>query len=173
MTIPIPGYEGLYSVGDGYVISHKRIYVSGNGAIKELPERILPPVKSQYGYAVINLNKDGKQKQFFIHRLVAAAYIPNPENLPCVLHKDDNRMNPKIDNLFWGSKRDNSEDSHRKGRHIKPKRPVVQYGKEGNLIAKYESTREAARQTGVIQSNLWKCCQGKLKSAGGYKWSYL
>lgn len=94
----IPEYEGLYQV-------------SNLGRIKSLPrkgthttkERIMNFTKSNKGYFIAVLSKDYKKKSFSVHRLVAQAFIPNPNNLPQVNHKDENKENNNINNLEWCS----------------------------------------------------------------------
>jgi hypothetical protein len=132
-------------------------------------DRILKPGKTPKGYLRVVLYVDGKKKRFSVHRLVAEAFIPNPQNLPQVLHRDDNPENNRVENLFWGTNKENQDDCHKKGRHIKPKRRVTN-GKET-----FESTREAARQTGINQSNISNCCKGTYgyKTAGGFTWGYV
>jgi hypothetical protein len=171
----IPGYEELYAVSSyARVKAYAKTRIMPNGGIKVYPERIRKPGIHYRGCFIVDLWKDGKQKTHKVHRLVAEAFLLNPDNLPCVCHKDDNPANNNVENLFWGTMKDNMDDCQRKGRHFRPKRPVAQYSKDGVLIAEYESTCEAERQTGVCQTNIAQCCGGKkhYKSAGGFKWSY-
>ncbi len=164
----IPGYEELYAVSNyARVKSYQRSRVWRNGVMRVYPERILIPALKK-GYPFVDLYKDGKCKQFTIHRLVAQVFIPNPDNLPQVCHKDDNPLNNRVDNLFWGTQKDNHDDCHIKGRAYKPKRPVT------NGIQIFESSSEASRQMGVNRANITQCCRGNKKNthAGGYKWSY-
>lgn len=91
----IVGFEGLYAVTeDGQVWSHK----SG---------RFLKPIIDSWGYAKVNLSKNGKFKGYKIHRLVAEAYIPNPEGLRDINHRDENKQNNHVSNLCWMSHKDN------------------------------------------------------------------
>lgn len=90
----IDGYEDLYQVSNmGRVLSLKFNHTENN-------PKILKPIEL-LGYLVVNLYKDGKMKSFKIHRLVAKAFIPNPDNLPEVNHKDENKFNNVVDNLEW------------------------------------------------------------------------
>ena len=89
------------------------------------------------GYPVVS--------NYLVHRLVARAFIPNPNNFPLVCHKDDNRANPNVDNLFWGTHAMNSMDSVLKGRHGAKPKPVVDL--ETGVI--YPTTGCAIRDTGV------------------------
>lgn len=96
----ITGYEGLYQVSNlGRVKSTQ--YFHGTN------ERILKPISTHNGYFRVHLRKDGKLKTFKIHRLVAEAFIPNPDNLPQINHKDEDKTNNRVDNLEWCSARYN------------------------------------------------------------------
>ena len=91
----IKDYEGLYAITeDGEVFSYRR-------------QRFLSPCKTKEGYLVTTLSKNNRKKRFLIHRLVAEAYIPNPNNYPQVNHKDENKQNNKIENLEWITPKDN------------------------------------------------------------------
>ena len=100
----IEGYEGLYQVSNwGRVKSLARID-ENNHPVKE---RIMKPSKS-FGYLYVSLSKHGKYKRIRIHRLVAIAFIPNPDNKEEVGHKDETRTNNHVDNLEWVSKKENN-----------------------------------------------------------------
>ncbi len=89
----IEGYEGLYQVSNlGDVRSLK--YAGGN-KVKILKQG------NVNGYKRVSLHKNNKQKNYFVHRLVAMTFIPNPNNLPLVNHKDENKTNNSVDNLEW------------------------------------------------------------------------
>lgn len=98
---PISGYEGLYEVSSyGRVKSLKRPF-ENNGGIQWTKERILSPGKSKLGYLIVNLCCNGKVCQNYVHRLVAQTFVPNPENLTEVNHKDEDKANNIVDNLEW------------------------------------------------------------------------
>ena len=164
---PITGYEGLYEV-------------SSLGRIKSLnynhtgKEKILKICKDGRGYLCANLCKDGKAKNHAIHRLVAKAFLPNPDNLPQVNHKDENKENNKVENLEWCSRSYNcSYGTRNKRTSEKNSKPVFSISKVNGLIMEYTSATEAERVTGIAQQSICRCCKGKLKSAGGYIWKYL
>lgn len=99
---PIEGYEGLYEVSSyGRVRSLDR-YVKGKG-YRLHKGKVLIPVKSKLGYLQLNLYYNGKRHQSKIHRLVAQAFLPNPDNLPMINHKDEDKTNNNVDNLEWCS----------------------------------------------------------------------
>lgn len=114
------------------------------------------------GYEHISLSINGKQTNQKVHRLVAETFIPNPNNLPHVNHKDKDRQNNCIDNLEWITQLDNNKHSH----CIK----IYQYDLQNNLINVFESMTEASQKTGVSISSISNVCNGKRRTAGGYKW---
>lgn len=108
----IKGYEGLYQVSNyGNVKSCDRYVFAGAGSnhkTQHIKERLLSK-KGGAKYIQVSLSKNGKTKPFLIHRLVAEAFIPNPDNLPCVNHKDENKHNNNADNLEWCTYKYNNE----------------------------------------------------------------
>ena len=151
----IAGYEGIYEVSD-------------QGRVKSLKygkERILKPRKDSCGYLQVNLCKDGQKKMSLVHRLVSEAFIPNPNNLETVNHKDEVKTNNVASNLEWMSRVDNKRYSANKS--------VKMFDKStGELLATFPSLMEAERVTGIDNRNISKCCMGKYKSSGGYIWRY-
>ena len=164
----ISGYEGIYEVSDlGRVKS-----------LKFWKEKILKPKKTN-GYLLVSLYKDGHTKQLLVHRLVAEAFIPNPQGLETVNHKDEVKTNNVASNLEWMSQKDNLNYGTRNKRagealinHPKESKQVQKFDKQGNILATFPSINEALRVTGIDKGNISKCCLGKLKSAGGYVWKY-
>ena len=154
----IAGYEGLYEVSDmGRVKSLNYNHTS--------KEKILKSGKDSGGYLQVVLYKDGHVKTVKVHRLVAEAFIPNPNNLETVNHKDEVKTNNVVSNLEWMTRGDNIIYSKA--------RQVQMLNKQtGELLATFHSTSEAERVTGIYHSNISKCCLGKLKSTGGYVWKY-
>ena len=163
---PIPGYEGLYEVSNyGRVRSFKW---SSNG-------KILSPCKDGSGYCFVNLCKDGKVKPRIIHRLVAEAFIPNPNNFPQVNHMDECKENNYFGNLEWCSPAYNISYGTRTRRMAeKNSKPVVQLDKKGNFISEFESLTEASKITDIVISSICCCCNHKpgYKLAGGFIWIY-
>ena len=155
----IAGYEGLYEVSD-------------KGRVKSLwngKEKILKPGKNSSGYLLVSLHKDGHGKTVKIHRIVAEAFIQNPQGLETVNHKDEVKTNNVASNLEWMSREDNVAYSQP---HLS-KRSVQMFDKQtGELLATFPSLMEARRVTGINQSHISECCNVKLKSAGGYIWRY-
>lgn len=159
----IVGYEGLYQV-------------SNNGRIKSLPrhgtsnqEKILKQHTDSKGYKRLWLCKEGVQKNHKVHRLVAMAFIPNPDNLPQVNHKDEDKQNNSASNLEWCDNRYNciyNERNVKTGQKLSKKVRCL----ETDVV--YNSVAEAARMTGLSHSNIVYCCQGKFKQIKGYHFKY-
>lgn len=163
---PVVGYEGLYEV-------------SSKGNVRNLKTgRILKPIYSTNGYATVNLtrayNDKTKQTKKLIHRLVAQAFIPNPNNLSDVNHKDEIKTNNNLDNLEWISHRDNMNYGTRTERMAKSNsKPIQQLDMKTRLIiATYPSLIGAELSTGINHSSISRTARGKCKSAGGYGWRY-
>ena len=132
----------------------------------------MKPRKNTHGYLYVNLHKDGRHKTITVHRLVATAFISNPSNLETINHKDEDKTNNTISNLEWMSKKDNINYGTRNKRVAEAlSKQVKMFDKKtGELLETFPSTREAERITGIYHSHISKCCNGKLKSAGGYIW---
>lgn len=109
---PVKDYEGIYEVSDtGLVRSLDRVDRLNRfkkGTLKA-------PCDNGRGYLCVNLKAHGKQAQKTIHRLVATAFIPNPDNLPEVNHKDGNKANNHVDNLEWCTVSDNKKHAFKNG----------------------------------------------------------
>ena len=146
---------------------------------QKVPEKILEGVDNGHGYLRVKLCKDGKVEQPLVHVLVATAFLPNPDNLPEVNHKDEDKTNNCIENLEWCSKLYNlsygtgrKRSAEKRRNDLKLSKPVFSIDKETGLIMWWQSAMEASRQTDIAQSSITKCCQGKRKSAGGHIWFY-
>ncbi len=157
----IENYEGLYKISN-----FGRVYSVKSG-------KFLKPQKHKDNYLLVNLYKNEKMKTYKIHRLVAQAFIPNPLNLPQINHKDENKANNNVSNLEWCNSKYNINYGTRTEKVTeKLSKPVLQFTKDGELVAEYPSTQEAARQTGIVQNNISSCCLGSRKSAGNYVWKF-
>lgn len=155
----IKGYEGLYQV-------------SNLGRVRSLKygkERVLKTQLDKDGYECLMLYKNGKHKTCRIHRLVAEAFIPNPDGLPCINHINECKQSNVVTNLEWCSVAYNNSYGTRNERISKR---VYQYTLDGSYVRSYYSTREAERQTGIWQQSICGVVLGKRNSAGNYIWSY-
>jgi len=159
----IKNYEGIYEVSKlGRIKS-----ISRNGTIKE--NRILKPNKVM-GYSQIVLYKNNKREYKKIHRLVAETFIPNLENKREVNHKDGNKTNNCVDNLEWVTTSENQLHSYYELKNnIKS---VIQLSLNNEIIKEWESIAKVEQELKISNADICKCCKGKRKTAGGYKWRY-
>lgn len=165
----IAGYERHYQVSSyGRVKSLKR---EGHPM-----EHILKPKKRADGYYSISLYHGRNYKRFQIHRLVAQAFIPNPNNYPIINHKDENRTNNRVENLEWCSYRYNalyskcpSNELNRPDMSL----PVAQYTTDGILVKEYPSIAEAARAINSTPTSVSNACYGKTKTCYGFVWRLI
>lgn len=138
--------------------------------------RILKTSHSVGGYEQVVLCKNGKTTTHYVHRLVATAFIDNPNNLPCVNHKDENTGNNVLENLEWISYKDNANYGTKNERISNARkdvytRPVMAIDKDGKF-AIYASLKSASVETGVGKQNIYNCLKGYYKNAGGLRWLY-
>lgn len=168
----IKDYEGLYQVSNlGRIKSLSRFHYTGwgknKGYIKK--EKILKPRYDKKGYQMVVLYKNGIGKNFKVHRLVAEAFIPNPNNLPQINHKDEIKRNNIFTNLDWcDCKYNNNYGNHKTFGNKK----VIMLDKNNNKINIFDSINEASKKTNIIATSIGKCCNKKQKTAGGYVWEY-
>ena len=169
----IKGYEGKYQVSNtGKVRSLK--YRRSNH-IKEMA-----PQNNGHGYYWVAFrNGSGKKDYNYVHRLVAEAFIENPHGYETVNHLDEDMANNMVDNLEWCTMKYNLSYGTRHSREIVTqqkthpnRKAVAQYDINGKLIKVYGSQREAARDTGLYSTSISMCCRGKLKTTGGYVFSF-
>lgn len=190
----IVGYEGIYQI-------------SNTGKVKRLAgscytahtDRIVTATNNGTGYFKVVLSKNNNGKQFLVHRLVAQAFIPNPNNYEFVNHKDENKKNNNVENLEWCTKSYNSIyylnfDPKRKqeyGKRFAGKSPmlkrvprkyfykVIQKTKDGNTIEVYENLSQASIKTGIEISDITRACRANFESerkrshtSNGYIWEF-
>ena len=132
--------------------------------------RKLTPNESKRGYLRLGLRGNGERKWFAVHRLVAQAFLPNPDNKPYVNHIDGDKTNNRVENLEWCSQSENMLHAFRTGlKHPPHPKRVRQYSIEGEFIREYPSREEAARCVGAFGSNINKAIRNKTICAG-YLW---
>lgn len=150
--------------------------ISNLGRVKSFwygKEKILKNCKDRGGYLQVLLCKEGKIKHYLIHRLVAQAFIPNPNNLPQVNHKDENPKNNCVENLEWCDSSYNVNFGTRNERMTQRKqKPILQFTKQGEFVKKWDSATQVERVLGFKQSNISICCKGKYKFMYDFKWRY-
>lgn len=177
--LDIRGYEGCYQVSNyGKVRSLDRYVRAVHDSVQIRRGQIIKPTLMPNGYLSVGLNKDMKRTIKYIHRLVAEAFIDNPNCYKEVNHKDEDKTNNSVENLEWCSHKYNinygSAKSKIRKAHLDGKFgaiPVVQI-LNGEIVAIYDSASDAERATGISSSSIRKVCLGrpKFKTAGGYEW---
>ena len=176
---PVVGYEGLYEVSNlGRVrsIGRKREITQTCKTSVFYPGKIIKSYTTKDGYARLCLCKDAKESQILVHRIVAAAFIPNPENYPIVNHKDENKQNNAANNLEWCTGKYNANYGTiniRRGQGISKalSRRCLVIHPDGTQ-QEFPNTRIAAEKTGIPQSCISRACNGTRKTAGKLKWKY-
>lgn len=161
----IKGYEGQYQVSNQGRIKSFKLWT---GSMYINNERILKNVIYKNGYENVML----KNKHFLVHRLVAKAFVPNPNNLPIINHKDGNKANNNANNLEWCNYSHNEKEAYRLELKKGCKKAIVQYDKKMNKIKEWESIAQANLQTKISRTNISECCLNKRKTAGGYVWKF-
>ena len=160
----IKGYEGLYQV-------------SNKGRVKSIRNNIiLKPIISDKGYYRVDLSKNNNKDRIRVHRLVAQAFIPNPNNYPQVNHKDENKSNNRVDNLEWCTDKYNHDYGTRNERATKHLADfnsisVVQLDNNHKLIKVWKSASSVNIQ-GIEHQHISECCSGKIITYKNYYWLY-
>ena len=179
-------YEGLYKVSNFGRILNLNYRNTGKSELMNLSD-------DGYGYLKVNLRKNGEDKTCLVHRLVAQTFLPNPEGKPCVNHKIEGEEGRKINMVIfnkygtidkerttieWATYEENNNYATRNERisktltNGKKSKPVLQLSLSGELIREWPSTKEIERQLGFDNSAVGRCCNGKQKTAYGFKWMY-
>lgn len=195
----IKGYEGRFMVSNlGRVKAVPRVVIRSNNYRYRVAERILKTRISFYGYSIVSL---GGGQGLKVHRLVAEAFIPNPENKPNIDHINTIRDDNRVENLRWVTQKENannpltiekcrrncsfkrlSEDQKkemyrksgltRRTLNRTTAKPILQYNRNGVLIKRWCSITEAERETKICRANIIHCARERIKLAGGFIWKY-
>lgn len=174
------GFEGFYQVSNtGAVRSLTRTIKYHNNTYKG---RVLKMVFNHRGYAAVAFSVNNKHTTKAVHRLIATAFIPNPENKPQVNHIDNNPSNNSVENLIWGTQQENMKHCSKSNRCSiayahklaikKISKPVSKYNMNGLFIKTYVSIWAAARENNLTPTCIIYAARGKYKHSGGFKWKY-
>jgi hypothetical protein len=159
----ISGYPDYIVTSEGEIYSRKY----------KTPRRLKTHI-NRGGYERVGLCRDGKQKLFLVHDIVAETFIPNPGRKPYVNHKDENKLNNAVDNLEWCTASENNTYGTRLVRIAESKKKkVVQLDFLGNVIQIWESQTDAANALGLNKRNINQCLRGRRKRCGGFGWRYF
>lgn len=176
--------EDLWFPIDGF----SDYFINTSGDVTHNGKYIKPHVYNKYGHRQVRLYKDHKQYTKDLHRLVAETFIPNPNNYPIVRHLDDDPSNNNINNLAWGTRKDNTADSIRNGgfhynyhyftrdeirkSNETNRTPVKAINIKTGEQREFISQQEAARQLNVSQGNIGMVLSGRRNHTGGYRFEY-
>lgn len=185
----IKGYEGIYQVSNlGNVRSLDRCVNCGikNNSNVIRKGKLIKQNQNLHNYLQVHLSKKNKAKMITVHRLVAEAFLPNPNNLPQINHIDGDKLNNNVNNLEWCTAKENINHSWGLGLskpYYFPKgylteysknlcKKVEQYDLEGNLLNTFSSISDASRKTTCSISEICKCCRDKSHSTHNFLWRY-
>lgn len=183
----MPNYEGLYEVSNfGRVRAVERV-ISG----RQYPERLLSPSPDKNGYIRVRLCRARDIKRVLVHRIVAFAFIPNPDNKPYIDHIDGSRNNNKAENLHWVTHKENlnnpitkqrfrvsnrankfTEVARQKSKEVVQKGVLMLDKNTSEILASFQSISEAYKATGIAISSISAVCNNKRNSAGGFRWRF-
>ena len=145
--------------------------VSNTGKVRNKKTGRILKQNKRRGYPfVVLMNSKNEKKDYYVHRLVALAFIPNPSGFPQVNHRDGNKNNNSVENLEWCTARMNIQHACELGLIDHYKIPVVQIDKQGNIVNVFGSMTEAFMITGINICNISLVVHKKRRSAGGYNW---
>lgn len=178
----IPNYQGFYQISNfGNV---KSLCFGARNIKKSNKQKLLKSSPSNCGYYKVELYKDGKSKMFYVHRLVANAFIPNPDNKPQVNHIDGNKANNSVSNLEWCTHSENQRHAismglrksspmlDRKGKLSPLRKPILQYTKDGVFVKEWDCISDVARYFNCGVCNIIRSLKNESQTSCGYKWKY-
>lgn len=171
--------EGYKVSNYGRVISKSReIKANANGGIRFTKEVEKKPSDNGKGYMFLWLYQKSDRVRVYLHRLVAEAFIPNPENKPTVNHINGDKTDNRVENLEWATYKENNVHAVAIGlnRNLGGGKPIIQKTLDGMFVAEFKSASEASRLTKISRSAIQECCKpfrdGQGHTAGGYKWEF-
>lgn len=174
----IKGYEGLYQASNlGRIKSLKRYRKNGYSGYYQKEQ--IKKVRNSHGYKLITLYKNSKGTDYRVHRLVAEAFIPNPENKPQVNHINGDKTDNRAENLEWCTNGENQKHAIKNGLKYKvfglgssSRKKIKQYDLNGNFIKEWDYILLASVNLNISNSAISNCLRGRSKTAGKYYWEY-
>ena len=154
---------------------NKNYMISTSGDIKRIGREVNHCVRNKNGYLVTDLYEDGKRTTVRVHRAVAEAFIPNPENKPEVNHKDGNKMNNRVENLEWVTKSENALHAYKTGL-MKPSSNIGRKGKPFRIVETgevFSTLMECEKAINGNNRHISDCLHGKQKTHRGYHFEYI
>lgn len=167
----VSNFGRIKSIGRKVRYEHAK---TRNEHFRYFDDVILKASYDKRGYKFVYIRRnDGRVKRFSIHRTVAQAFIPNPENLPVVNHKDGDKANNNVENLEWCSSKYNANYGNRnKKSALARSKSIIQYTLSGSMIAEYNSLTNAGRSVNGNAQGVFLCARGYMKKYKGYIWRY-
>jgi hypothetical protein len=172
----VVGYEGLYQVSNmGNVRSLDRVIQQEGKSPYVWEGRMLSPASDRYGYKQAHFLVKGERKHPYVHRMVAEAFIPNPNGYKEVNHMDENPGNNRVDNLEWCDRVYNVRyGTGQERRAAKIRRPIIQKDLSGNVVHEWGSLTECQRETWMLTGHICRALKHypMYDTAYGYIWEY-
>ena len=168
---PVRNFEGLYEVSNlarvrSLDVVKNQLFPSGKYKDKRYKGQVLKQQKARNGYWTVKI----KRVTYLVHRLVAEAFVPNPDNLPCINHKDEDKSNNLPSNLEWCDTSYNNIYNGRSERVAsKQRKPIEQLTLDGQHVAYYEDFSKTPYCSRYIHMVL----KGTRQTAYGYRWRYI
>ncbi|ANO57957.1 HNH endonuclease [Lactobacillus phage P1] len=171
-----PEFDFIQASNLGRVRTVDRIVIRKNGRKCFIKGRVLKPYCDKCGYMIAQFSVNGEKVYRLVHRVIATCFLPNPDNLPEVIHRDCNPANNYVENLEWCTRKQNiayrDKLGHTNYKNNAPKSPVIAV-KLGTLkVLHFESQREAGRSLGVSHGNINSILKGKLNQTSGFWLTY-
>lgn len=167
----VPRYKGAYLISNLGNLKSTERYCYHNGKPWLVKERLLSKVIGHNGYIEYQITYNKKHRSEKAHRLVAEAFLPNPNNKPFINHIDGNKQNNCVENLEWCTNQENILHAYHH-RLIKRCKKIAQYDLQMNLIKIWETTGDIERAGIAIKRHIHEACKGKRKQHHGYIWRY-
>lgn len=174
----VKGFEGAYKVSDKGIIIALHKITNGRKLRMITPFRKLKTFINFNGYYTVKFCMNSISETRPVHRVIAEAFIPNPQNLPIINHKDENKLNNAIENLEWCTIGYNTSYGtaplRRKLKVINGKcsKQICQYDLQSNFLKEYPSIAEIHRLGFKSTGLIIQCCKGLRESYKGFKWKY-
>ena len=183
----VEGHENYYQISNIGKVRSKDMETRNNRCTFIKKGRTLKPQPNSKGYLRVNLSTPGKRQHVFVHRLVAIAFVANPENKPCVNHIDSCPLNNSSANLEWVTHIENMRHAVNNGRFAEHHKRLAEILRETNRrqqkpvkgvnvktgeVISFESIQSAGRHFNGRAGEICMCCKGQRETAQGYRWEY-
>lgn len=179
----VVGYEGLYQISNFGRLKHLAFILTNICGVHNVKERLVHPHIQNNGYYLCDLYKNNIRKNVLLHRIVAEAFIDNPNNYSFVNHINSIRTDCRCVNLEWCTKSYNTKYSYdttnrkikmnwKKGKDNANSKAVIMLDKNNNYIKRFECIMDIQRELGILYNSIVNCLKGRSKTSGGYKWIY-